>query len=214
MSTQNNTPAPQWAVYRKKPVAIQAIQWTGDNLREVIAFTGLHPSAKKWTWEEYETVVREQGLRIFTLEDGPTQQVSHFASVGDWIIRGVKGELYPCKPDIFSATYESTAPTAQPEQQDIRSWEELNDAVNSPGGSGVKGAEAIAEMGRRVGLSSANEQPAATGTPDVGATPRTDQAYVDVMNTENQMCWTDFARQLERELAEARAALHQCYAAT
>lgn len=92
--------------FRKKPVVIEAVQWSGNNLREVIDFTGRHPSAQKWTWEEYETVVREQGLHILTLEDGPVQQVSHFASVGDWIIRGVKGELYPCKPDIFAATYE------------------------------------------------------------------------------------------------------------
>ena len=43
--------------FRKKPVEIEAVRWTGDNLREVINFTGLHPSAEKWTWEEYETVI-------------------------------------------------------------------------------------------------------------------------------------------------------------
>lgn len=87
-------------LFRKKPVGIEAVRWTGDNLREVIDFTGLHPSAEKWTWNEYETVVRESGLKIFTLE-GPLM-----ATVGDWIIKGVKGEFYPCKPDIFAATYE------------------------------------------------------------------------------------------------------------
>ena len=86
--------------YRKKPVVIEAIQWVGDNLEEVIAFTGLHPSAMKWTWDEYCKVVSEMGLKIFTLE-GPM-----IASVGDFIIRGVQGEFYPCKPDIFAATYE------------------------------------------------------------------------------------------------------------
>lgn len=150
MTTQSDTPAPQWAVFRKKPVAIQAIQWTGDNLKEVIAFTGLHPSANKWTWEEYETVVREQGLRIFTLEDGPSQQVSHFASVGDWIIRGVKGELYPCKPDIFAATYEPTAPTAQPDEHSG------NNIPNSC---------------KDVGTSA---KPAATGTPFIDIENRSD----------------------------------------
>jgi hypothetical protein len=60
----------------------------------------LHPSAEKWTWEEYEQVVKERGLKIFSLE-GP-----HLASIGDWVIRGVKGEFYPCKPDIFEQTYE------------------------------------------------------------------------------------------------------------
>lgn len=89
------------AKFRKKPVTIEAIRWNGDNLREIIAFTGLHPSANRWTWEEYEEVVANEGLKIFTLE-GPIM-----ASVGDMIIRGVQGEFYPCKPDIFDQTYES-----------------------------------------------------------------------------------------------------------
>ena len=88
------------AKYRKKPVVIEAVQWTGDNLREIIDFTGLHESAKKWAWEEYEKVVALQGLKIFTLE-GPLN-----ASPGDYIIKGVQGEFYPCKPDIFEATYD------------------------------------------------------------------------------------------------------------
>ena len=92
--------------FRKKPVVISAVEWRGHNLREVINFTGLHESAEKWTWAEYEAVVKEKGLKIFTLE-GPMM-----ASVGDWIIKGVKGEFYACKPDIFAATYEPAA--AQP----------------------------------------------------------------------------------------------------
>ena len=86
--------------YRKKPIVIEAVQWTGGNLREVIDFAGLHSSAQKWTWDEYEDIVATEGLKIFTLE-GPLM-----ASVLDWIIKGVKGEFYPCKPDIFEATYE------------------------------------------------------------------------------------------------------------
>jgi hypothetical protein len=88
------------AKFRKKPVVIEAVQWTGNNLREIIDFAGLHPSANKWTWDEYTEVVRTEGLKIFTLEG------SHMATVGDWIIKGVKGEFYPCKPDIFEQTYE------------------------------------------------------------------------------------------------------------
>ena len=86
--------------FRKKPVVIEAVEWCGDNLREVIDFTGLHQSAEHWTWAQYEEIVRTKGLKIFTLEN-PLH-----ASVGDWIIKGVKGEFYPCKPDIFAATYE------------------------------------------------------------------------------------------------------------
>jgi hypothetical protein len=86
--------------YRKLPVVIEAVEWTGNNLREVIDFVGLHPFAEKWTWEEYEKVVKTDGLKIFTLEG------SHMATIGDFIIKGVHGEPYPCKPDIFAKTYE------------------------------------------------------------------------------------------------------------
>jgi len=86
--------------YRKKPVEIEAIKWTGDNLKEIIDFSGLHPSAEKWSWEQYEKVVSTRGLKIFTLEG------EHMASVGDMIIKGVAGEFYPCKPEIFEQTYD------------------------------------------------------------------------------------------------------------
>jgi hypothetical protein len=75
--------------YRKKPVVIQAIQWTGDNLEEVLSLG---------TTREV-TMVNDQ-LSIATLEG------DHLAIKGDFIIKGVQGELYPCKPDIFEATYE------------------------------------------------------------------------------------------------------------
>ena len=74
--------------FTKKPVTIEAIQWTGKNLREVITFTDGHHAGMEW-----------DGLKIYTLEG------KMLANVGDWIIRGVKGEYYPCKPDIFEATY-------------------------------------------------------------------------------------------------------------
>jgi len=86
--------------FRKKPVVIEAIQWEGDNLRQIIDFTGLHQSANKWTWQEYEQIVKRDGLKIFTLEGKMN------ADIGDFIIKGVNGEFYPCKPDIFEKTYE------------------------------------------------------------------------------------------------------------
>lgn len=90
--------------FRKKPVVIEAIQYTGDNLEEVIAFTGKHPKFDEWfkSWEEYQLHVLNDKMifKIFTLEGVMD------ASIGDWIIKGVKGEFYPCKHDIFSATYE------------------------------------------------------------------------------------------------------------
>jgi hypothetical protein len=92
--------------FRKKPVVIDAIQWDGNNLEDVIEFTnGRRPRSNDphigRHWEEYESLVAREGLKIFTLE-GPLM-----ATIGDWIIKGVKGEFYPCKPDIFAATYEA-----------------------------------------------------------------------------------------------------------
>ena len=87
--------------YRKKPVEIEAIRWSGTNLKEVIDFTGLHQSADKWTWEEYRAVVAEKGLKIFSLEGS-----NFIVTNGDYIIKGVKGEFYACKPDIFWMTYQ------------------------------------------------------------------------------------------------------------
>lgn len=90
--------------YRKKPVVIEAIRWTGENLQDVIGFTGKHPRWSEWfrSWEEYEARVKADGgiFKIITLEG------SMEASPGDWIIRGVKGEHYPCKNEIFTMTYE------------------------------------------------------------------------------------------------------------
>ena len=77
--------------FRKKPVVIDAVLWTGKNDAEVDAFLG--PSSQRRLGHETE-------IKIETLEGGM------IARAGDWIIRGVKGELYPCKPDIFAATYE------------------------------------------------------------------------------------------------------------
>lgn len=74
--------------FRKKPVVIEAVQWTGKNASEVCSFMGGVMGTT------------EHKVEIDTLEG------RMHASIGDWIIRGVKGELYPCKPDIFAATYE------------------------------------------------------------------------------------------------------------
>ena len=84
--------------YVKKPVVIEAVQWDGGNLDEVMTFCNGDAS--------YELMARGSSeLVIATLEDGESM-ARHVASVGDFIIKGVAGEFYPCKPDIFSATYQ------------------------------------------------------------------------------------------------------------
>ena len=81
--------------YRKKPVVIEAVQFedTPQRLTELSDFFGMEIVV--------DYTVRDRPiLKIGTLEGVMV------ASVGDWIIKGVKGEFYPCKPDIFEATYE------------------------------------------------------------------------------------------------------------
>lgn len=93
--------------FRKKPVVIEAVKYTGDNLAQVLAFTGKHPRFAEFfpSFGAYAAHVAadRQVFKVFTLE-GVME-----ASPGDWIIKGVKGEFYPCKPDIFAATYEPEA---------------------------------------------------------------------------------------------------------
>ena len=78
--------------YVKKPVEIEAVQWTGDNRKEIWDFCPL-----SYINTDFESGALK--LMIQTLEG--TMQ----ASIGDYIIKGIKGEFYPCKPDIFVLTY-------------------------------------------------------------------------------------------------------------
>lgn len=87
--------------YKKKPVAIEAIQWTGFNLEEIKQFVGdkLDYGIIDTAWEVGKG--RPHVLMIIKTLEG-----DHRCSEGDYIIKGVQGEFYPCKPDIFEETYE------------------------------------------------------------------------------------------------------------
>ena len=78
------------AKYRKKPVVIEAVQFTGGNKDEIAKFVG--KSFMQWT--------NCPEVGIATIEGDMR------AKPNDWIIKGIKGEFYPCKPDIFEQTYE------------------------------------------------------------------------------------------------------------
>jgi hypothetical protein len=80
------------AKYRKKPVVIEAIQWDGsqESAQAINQFNG----GKLWSIND------DRQMKIPTLEG------LMLADKGDYVIKGVKGEFYPCKPDIFEATYE------------------------------------------------------------------------------------------------------------
>lgn len=77
------------ARYRKRPMVIEAIQFTGKNFGEIYEFTD--GSVEKY-YDDFCVI--------------PTLEGNHIASVDDYIIRGIKGEYYPCKLDIFVETYE------------------------------------------------------------------------------------------------------------
>lgn len=97
------------AQYRKKPVVINAFQMTCEARQDNSTWPDWLHSA----WNEphhipgalypsnYPNSDGTDELKIHTLEG------DHLVSHGDWIIMGVQGELYPCKPDIFAATYEA-----------------------------------------------------------------------------------------------------------
>ena len=86
------------AKYRKKPVVIEAVQWTGTNADDVLAFTLGRASVRDESFRFLNPL--ERVLIIETLEGAMR------AESGDFIFCGVKGEFYPCKPDIFALTYE------------------------------------------------------------------------------------------------------------
>jgi hypothetical protein len=81
--------------FRKKPVVVEAVRFTGANIEEIAAFVGETPPHRNLA------LLGESSLYEITTLEGKL-----FASPGDWIIRGVQGEHYPCKPDIFEETYE------------------------------------------------------------------------------------------------------------
>lgn len=87
--------------YRKKPVIIEAVQWTGLNFEEIKSFVGdsLQYDIVDAAWEVGKGTPYVNMI-IKTLEG------NHTCTKGDYIIKGVQGEFYPCKPDIFEETYE------------------------------------------------------------------------------------------------------------
>lgn len=87
--------------YSKIPVEIEAIQFTGANIDEVKDFLGENYGGSRIE----KRIDGRREIWIKTLEDGSLYQVEHVASEGDFIIKGVKGEFYACKPDIFNLTY-------------------------------------------------------------------------------------------------------------
>lgn len=116
--------------YRKKPVVIEATQWrkNGDHPKDFIedqqgmdkgkmrTFTGAERQALDWEGDVVRYFRRPDVSGVLSCQHcGATMHVhgwidtlegGHIVCPGDWIITGVKGEVYPCKPDIFASTYD------------------------------------------------------------------------------------------------------------
>lgn len=114
--------------YRKRPIEIEAVQLTWATWSAVCDFIGPFPEGMRGVYVDEFTGVHDDfpgdnsdgtmcriGLLIPTLEG------TMLAVQDDWIIRGVKGELYPCKPDIFAETYEPATAAAVPADTHDRS---------------------------------------------------------------------------------------------
>lgn len=101
------------AKFRKKPVVVEAMLWDGGNADEIVQWV-------QGGWDRPTPFAQNEGHGIWIKQKAfpdesqnclwflviPTMEGDHEAAPGDWIIKGVKGEFYPCKPDIFAATYE------------------------------------------------------------------------------------------------------------
>lgn len=88
--------------FRKKPVVIEALQFSGTQYSAAEIEKWSEGRVKLLVYAD-DVTLNSRKMTIETLEGTMT------ANEGDWVIRGVKGEYYPCKPDIFAATYEPVA---------------------------------------------------------------------------------------------------------
>ncbi|MBK6942506.1 MAG: hypothetical protein IPH13_20210 [Planctomycetes bacterium] len=104
--------------YRKKPVVIEAVQVTPEMIRDFGPFPNW--SLPHLSAEKTEKINGSEAVFVRTLEGDMR------VSPNDWLIRGVKGDVYPCKPDIFAATYEDANPVAAEERVGL-----LEDARNA-----------------------------------------------------------------------------------
>jgi hypothetical protein len=88
--------------FRKKPVVIEAIQFTDEMAKSMLIDKAAGPFGLRASGDYHpgNREIYRAWIVILTLEGNMR------AEIGDWIIKGVSGELYPCKPDIFEATYD------------------------------------------------------------------------------------------------------------
>ncbi len=99
--------------YRKKPVVVEAVQLRWTTWSEMCGFLDdiiSEENPARWSVDTFSDKCGEVGPPFIELTI-PTLEGEHIARHGDFIIKGVQGEFYPCKPDIFEATYEKVEET-------------------------------------------------------------------------------------------------------
>lgn len=89
--------------FRKKPVVIDAILYTGNNEKEIIEFTQGNAKYKMAVGSSADGSGGKQSYEHFSVE---TPEGNMRITEGDYVIKGIKGEFYPCKPDVFAKSYE------------------------------------------------------------------------------------------------------------
>jgi hypothetical protein len=90
--------------FRKKPVEVDSVQWTGDNHAELDVFTGGN-FAVLTEEDRANCADPEATAQVFDVLHSTWVLVRD----GDWIVRGIQGEFYPCRSDVFTATYEEVS---------------------------------------------------------------------------------------------------------
>ncbi|MGW4406535.1 hypothetical protein ACWEJ6_21075 [Nonomuraea sp. NPDC004702] len=113
--------------FRKKPVEITAVQWTGENAQEIKTFVGVRDNGEsRFLTPDEITGVWEHAHVYDELHD---TWVTVYP--GQWVIKGVKGEFYPCAEDVFAETYEPVSrvvvnvqTTETPDQRFLRAMGE------------------------------------------------------------------------------------------
>lgn len=98
--------------YKTRPCQIEAIEWNGNNVKEILVFMGRLPHVDyvPMTNNTFESIMFENWIHNQTDLNNrltiKTLEGNMKANVGDYIIKGLKGEFYPCKPDVFNEKYE------------------------------------------------------------------------------------------------------------
>lgn len=83
--------------YKRKVAVVEAVQWQGNNFKEIMEFSNCSNLIR----EALDFNNKPYGLLYIETLEG-----RHIANIGDFIIKGIKGEFYPCKPEIFELIYE------------------------------------------------------------------------------------------------------------